>query len=226
MDKKVLIGIVELMAQGKLAPLGATVLPEAKKGEKFETYLKRSFNEFEEKAGQVADIADSCNDPIQNASAKLAVRMAIVENYCKVNDPFEIEQPEGESEEEILKRAGVTNPQALKDAMEEEAYQAFVNSYRKKSKGLTKTQIAEQRVEHYAQYEPAYPVERKHNHGKGGTTRGWHFDGELQDQFVKDHLDFIERYEIEESWNVDYSYYLPEPETETESEGSGSNEEE
>ena len=126
----------------------------------------------------------------------------LVKQFCRVNDSFDIEPPKEATTEEILEFNGVKGtPDMLKDAMGEEAFNDYLERLKTPKKdGLTQTEINEKREAHYAKYEPAFPSEKSYSHGSGGTTRGYHWQSDLQEEFLKDHNNFLNEYGLSDSF--------------------------
>lgn len=212
MDKKALYIVSEILIDD--------AIPNAKKGEKFEDYLKRGFQSFadfvEKRASENSAIEDYLKtvsrNNLYNAIAMVPVRSAIVGNFCKVNDPVEITEPEEATTADILEHNGL--PKDLEKSMDADAFQNLIKKLKTpKSQGLTATERREMIENHHAKYEPAFPSEKEYSHGTGGTTRGWHWEADLQDEYLKDHERFTSKYKLDDRF-----YSEPEPEKAEESE--------
>lgn len=216
MDKKTLNTVSELVA--------VEAIPKAKKDETFEEFVNRvygSFEEFVEKSNNsvISEIQSDSRDPLKNAISKLEVRKTLVKQFCRVNDPFDIEPPKEATTAEILEHNGVKGSEdMLKEAMGEDAFNDYLERLKTPKKdGLTQTEVNEKREEHYAQYEPAFPSEKTYSHGSGGSTRGYHWQSDLQSEFLTDHQNFLDHYGLSDSFPK-----VEEEEADTESEDTES----
>lgn len=199
MDKKTLNTVSELVAQESI--------PKAKKDEKFEDFVSRVYPNFEDFVSNsnnsvIAEIKNDSEDPLKNAISKLEVRRMLVKQYCRVNDSFDIEPPKEATTAEILEFNGVEGSEdELKSIMGESAFNDYLERLKTPKKdGLTQTEINEKREAHYAKYEPAFPSEKSYSHGSGGTTRGYHWQADLQEQFLNDHQEFLDHFGLSDSF--------------------------
>lgn len=211
MDRKSLFVVSGLLA--------FDAIPKAKKDEEFEAFVKRAYPELEKTASKssnpvIQDFVTDCKDPLLNAIGKIEAKWQIVRNYCAVNDPFKLVAPKEATVEEILQHNGVKGSVSdLKKIMGDEAFDNYIERLRKPKKdGLTQTQIKEKEIEHFSKYEPVFPSEKEYTHGSGGTTRGWHWQSAIQDQYLAEHEAFLKEFGLEDSFPV-----YPEPETESDS---------
>jgi hypothetical protein len=201
MDKSTLNKVVELVSYNSV--------PKADKDESFEAFVKRSFETFTEKISKnknpvIIEAVKDMSDPLKNAVAMVAVRTAIVENFCRVNDSFELEPPKDATVDEVLKNNGVeASEKQMRQIMGDEPFEKYLKSLKKpKSDGLSKREIEKERILHNAKYEPCYPSEKSFEHGSGGTTRGFHWEGALQPAYIEDQKSFIEAYNLQEPFVV------------------------
>lgn len=201
MNKQNLVAISNVLA-------GFASLPQTKKGEDLREYTKRAYTAFDnflqkqsEQIDEVADFVDTISKKaIYNAIAKIPIRRKIVEEFCKVNDPLEIQEPEEATTEEILEFNGM--PKNLGEQMENDAFENLIKKLKTpKSDGITKTEAAKLAEEHFGKHEPVMPSEKKYTHGKGGTTRKYHWESEIQDLYLEDHLKFAESIGIEDRFH-------------------------
>lgn len=201
MDKQTLNVISQLVAED--------AIPKAKKGEDLDKYVQRAYPKFEEAVSKsdnsiISEIEKDSEDPLKNAVSKLEVRRMLVKRFCQVNDPFDIEPPKEATTSDILEFNGVKGSEKeLKDIMGKEAFEDYINRLKTPKKdGLTQTEIKQKREQHYAKYEPAFPSEKRYSHNTGGTTRGYHWQSDLQDAFLQDHVDFLLHFDLEDSFPV------------------------
>lgn len=199
MDKKSLNHVAELIS--------FECLPKAKKGESLEEYVKRAYPKFEEfilksENPVISQIEGDLKNPVRNAAARVSLRHRLVENWCKVNDPFELEPPKDATTDEILAHNGVeSDSEALKKAMGADAFEAYIKGLKTPKKdGLSAKEVAEKRDAHFGQYEPVMPSKKEYTHGTGGETRDYHFDGSLQVQFLNDHENFLNALNLEDTF--------------------------
>lgn len=184
---------------------------------KFENFVKAQYESFDsylaEKAEELETAADFVetlkNKPLYNAIAKVSVRQRIVANWCEVRNPVEIEEPEEASDSEILEFNGL--PSDLADSMESDAFNSLMKKLKTPaSKKMGKRERQELIERHYAKLQPAYPSEKTFEHnGKEGTTFGYHWSAEIQDQYLEDHIAFVEHFGINDR------FHSEEPETVT-----------
>lgn len=202
MNKQNLVPVSNLLS-------GFATLPEPKKGEKIETYAKRAYNSFDdflqkqaEIIDEVADFVDTINKKgLYNAVSKVPIRRKIVAEFCKVNAPLEIQEPEEATTEEILEFNGL--PKNLGEQMDDEQFQNLIKKLKTpKSDGITKTEAQKMREEHYGKFEPVMPSEKSYTHGNGGKTRKYHWESEIQDLFLSDHENFTNSLKIEDRFHT------------------------
>lgn len=217
MDKSTLNTVSELQA--------FEAIPKAKEGEKLEDYVKRAYPQFEESVSKsknpvVLSIASDSEDEMRNAISKLSVRTRIVELYCQANDPFTLEPPKEATDEDILKFNGVQgSAEQLQEIMGAEAFEAYLKKLKTPKKdGISKRELDQKRDDHYGKYEPVMPSSKEFTHGSGGTTRGYHWDGSIQTQYLSDHQNFLSAFGLTDSFPVIEAEKEAEPEPESEKE--------
>jgi len=202
MNKQNLIPVSNVLA-------GIATLPEPKENEKLENYAKRayqSFDNFLEKTAkeidEVADFVDTISKKaLYNAVAKVPIRRKIVAEWCEKNDPIEIKEPEEATAEEILEFNGLSSN--LGDQMESEQFSNLIKKLKTpKSDGITKTEAQRLREEHHGKREPVMPSEKSYTHGNGGKTRKYHWESDIQDLFLSDHIKFIDSLDIEDRFHT------------------------
>lgn len=213
MDKQTLNTVSMLVALEAIDP--------ASEGEDFNDYVSRVYPEFEEFVlgsdnSVISEIESDSEDALRNAISKLEVRRVIVQRYCAVNDKFDIEPPKEATDQEILDHNGVEGTvDELKQIMGKSAFADYLKRLKTPKKdGLTQTEINEKREQHYAQYEPVFPAQKSYSHGNGGTTRKYHWEKDLQGEFLEDHQAFLDAFDLSDSFPV-----IEEDEPESEEQG-------
>ena len=198
MDKKSLSTISSLIA--------FEAIPKAKKDEEFEAFVKRAYPEFDKYVQEnsnptIQEMASDMKDELMNAIAKLSARTVIVERFCAVNKPFQLEAPKDATVQEILELNGVAGKEKdLRKIMGDSAFESYISNLKKPKKdGLTQTAIREKREEHYAEFEPVFPSEKEYTHGTGGSTRGYHWQSNLKDAYLSDHKNFVNSFGLEDT---------------------------
>lgn len=214
MDKKSLNIVSHLVAFDSI--------PKAKKGEKFETYVKRAYPAFEKAVSKsenpiISEIEKDSADELKNAISKLEPRKLIVERFCATNDPFELEPPKEATTADILAFNDINGTEKeLRAIMGNDGFDKFISKMKTPSKdGLSATEINRKRDEHYAEYLPALPSKKEYSHNSGGETRDYHWQASLQDEFVKDHNSFLTAYDLEDGFVIVESDTDAEGESET-----------
>lgn len=177
-------------------------IPTAKKNEKLETFVKRAYTQFTDGLGDsenpvIAELAEKLSrDVLYESVAGLNARRRIVANWCRTNDPFEVPEPSEATDQEILDHNDIEGtPEQLTEIMGKKGYEKLLKKLRTPKKdGKTKTEIRQEREEHFAQYEPAFPSKKEYSHNSGGTTRRFHWQKNIQQEFVDDHKAFLKEY--------------------------------
>lgn len=202
MQKQTLNTVSELIA--------VESIPKAKKGEKIGEFVQRAYPLFEQFISEssnpvINEVQSDSEDALKNAVSKLEARIQLVKQFCRVNDPFDIEPPKEATVQEILEHNGIeASAEKMQEVMGAEQFEEYVNHLKEPKKdGLTKTEIAQKREEHYAQYTPVFPSEKTYTHnGNEGTTRGFHWQSSIQDEYLKDHLAFLDAFDLNDSFPV------------------------
>jgi len=205
------------MKKGELNTVSELVafesIPQAKDGESLEDYIQRAYPAFEQFVGNsenpvIKEIKENSVKELHNAISKLSARRMLVKRWCMKNDPFDVQPPEEATDAEILDHNDIeASVEQMIDVMGEDNFRDYIDRLKTPKKdGHTQTEIRQMSEEHHGKYEPAYPSEKEYTHGSGGTTRKFHWEKALKDQFRQDHQKFLNEYGLEDSF----------PETESE----------
>lgn len=200
-------------------------IPDANEGESLEEFTRRAYPEFDsfiedrQENPVYEDLKKSIiyedfesDSAIRNAVARLFVRTRIVEKWCQVNKPFEVQEPESKSDEDLVAEhiaGGIDAVSILKENMGEEQFAAYAKGFRQpKSKGKSATQVRLERLEHYAKNGgDVWPSKKTAEHnGNQSETYYFHWDANIQSQYPEDHKRFLESLGLEDAT------YQPKPE--------------